>query len=105
MKKVLVWLPRILSILISLFFLSFILEGFSADFSLTDSLVHILFSLPIIAITILAWKYPKLGGAIFMLIGGTLTILIHKEWQSLIFVGVVPFVTGILFYLSTKKVK
>lgn len=100
MKKILVWLPRILSILISLFFLSFTLEGFGAGFSLVDSLMHFLLALPIIVISILAWKNPKLGGAIFMLIGGTLTILIHKEWLSLFFIGIVPFLTGLLFYIS-----
>ncbi len=100
MNKALNWTPRILSILLSLFFLSFTLEGFSEGFSLIDSLMHFLLALSIIAITILSWKKPKLGGVFFMLIGVALTILIHKEWQSLVFVGIVPFITGILFYIS-----
>lgn len=103
MKKVFLWLARILSILISLFFLSFTLEGFGAGFSLTDSLMHLLLALPIVAITVYSWKNPKIGGAIFLLIGISLIILIHKEWQSLIIVGGIPLIIGLLYYFSDTK--
>ena len=98
-KKVLFLTPRVLSGLITLFFLAFTLEGLD---NLADGLMHLLFALPFVLITIWAWKKPRDGGIIFMLIGGLLLVFIHEEWASVI-TWTVIFATGLLFYLSNKK--
>jgi len=81
MKKFIYYLPRILTILIVAFLAMFILEGFSPGFSWQDSLMHLLMALIALGATILAWKRPKIGGWIFVLLGLKYLLLIfRKQW-------------------------
>jgi hypothetical protein len=97
--KLLYWLPRVLAILIVGFFALFILEGFSPEFSWQDSLSHGLTALIALGVTILAWKRPKIGGWIFVAFGVYYCFAISSpaEWVSILVVGGVPILTGLLF--------
>jgi len=102
-KKIMFWAPRILSLLIALFFLSFSLEGFSSEFSWQEGFIHLILGLLIVGLTVLAWKYPKSGGLILFLFGGSFLLLARDGSLSYWLIGLVPVVTGILFYLSESK--
>lgn len=98
MKKIIYYLPRILSILIVAFLAMFILEGFSPGFSWQDSLMHLLMTFSALGATILAWKRLKFGGWIFVLLGLTYLLLsFRQQWWDGIIIGGVPLLTGILF--------
>ncbi|MDD3386758.1 MAG: hypothetical protein PHU17_00785 [Candidatus Pacebacteria bacterium] len=94
-------ISKILSIIIVFLFAIFILEGFGDNFNLMDSLSHLLLTLVILGITILAWKKPSIGGWIFILLG--LSYLINNfntHYLSLLLFAGIPCLTGILFLIK-----
>jgi hypothetical protein len=104
MNKILFYLPRILSILIVGFVAIFILEGLSPEFSWIDSLMHLLLTLVVLGITIVSWKWPKIGGWIFILLG--LRYLLDNydsELSNALIIGGIPLITGILFLIQGYK--
>jgi thiol:disulfide interchange protein len=106
MKKAIYYLPRILSILIVCFFAIFILEGFGPDFGWQDSLMHGLLALVVLVVTITSWKWPKIGGWIFIVLGIRYLLGAFSSgwWWSLI-IGGIPLITGILFLIQGFKDK
>ncbi len=106
MKKVIFYLPRILSILIVAFFAMFILEGFGPDFGWQDSVAHLAITLIILIITIIAWRWPKIGGWIFIFLGlRFFPSIFSSNWPTGLFVGGVPLIIGILFLIEGFKKK
>jgi hypothetical protein len=95
MKKILFYLPRIFSIMLVAFFALFILEGFDPNFGWQSGLMHFFLAFVILAVTILAWKKPKLGGWLFIILG-------LYFWNSLP-IATTHIVTGILFIYTTKN--
>lgn len=94
-------ISKILSIIIVCFFAVFILEGFGPDFNFMDSLSHLVLTLAIIGITVLAWKKPHIGGWIFILLGGLYLIgNFNSHYSSLIIFAGLPILTGILFLVK-----
>ncbi|MBE3128229.1 MAG: hypothetical protein IMZ60_00930 [Actinobacteria bacterium] len=103
MNKFIYYFPRILTILIVAFMAMFILEGFSPGFGWQDSLMHLLVTLIALGATILAWKRPKIGGWIFVLLGlGLMYLLLffRQQWWNGIIVGGILLLTGILFLIE-----
>jgi len=102
-NKIIYWTPRILSVLLALFFLSFSLEAFTPEFSWQEGSIHLLLGLLIVGITILAWKKPKAGAIILVFFGGSFLLLVRESSSSFWLIGLTPLITGILFYLSDAK--
>jgi predicted tellurium resistance membrane protein TerC len=98
------WLPRFVAVLIVAFFALFILEGFSPEFSWVDSLMHSLLALVALTMTVVAWKWPKVGGWFFVLLGARFLVpsLIGREVSGLV-IGGVPVAAGILFLIEGFK--
>lgn len=106
MKKFIYYLPRALSILIVAFFALFILEGFGPDFSWQDSVAHLVLTLGVLAVTIIAWTSPKIGGWFFLIFGIVyLTDVFESQMLTALLVGGVPLLTGILFLIEGFKKK
>ncbi len=118
--KVFHWLPRILCIVAILFISMFALDSFEPGFTIWQQLarffIHLIPSYVLIAILIIAWKWEKAGGIIFIIIGLALSPVIfrknyhmnHSVWISLeiILMITVPFVlVGILFLVSNSLKK
>lgn len=98
MKTFIYYLPRTLSMLIVLFFAMFILEGFSPDFGWQDSLAHLILTLVFLAVTIVAWKWPGIGGWIFAAAGiFYLYDNFNLQRPDILIIGGIPLITGILF--------
>ncbi|MDD5639566.1 MAG: hypothetical protein PHR47_02045 [Candidatus Pacebacteria bacterium] len=103
MKKIIYYLSRTLAVLIVGFFALFILEGFSPDFGWQDGLMHALLTVVILGITIVAWKWPKIGGWFFVALGTYYLVFSFREWQSGLIIGIIPLFTGILFLVEGFK--
>jgi len=98
MKKLLFYLPRILSLIIVIFFAVFILEGIGPDFTWRDSLMHFLLTLVVLAVTLISWKRSKIGGWLFILLGLFWLITLHALTNSIgMIIGGVHLITGLLF--------
>jgi hypothetical protein len=105
MKNIFYYLPRILSILITLFFGVFILEGFSPGFGLQDALSHLLQTFVVLGITIVAWKWQKIGGCLFVLLGVFFSMFFHPFWWNGLAFGGFFLLIGVLFLLPQSSRK
>lgn len=106
MKKALLYLARFLSILICFFLAIFILEAFNPNFGWQSGLAHLIPTLFMSIITIIAWKNPKLGG--WLLIGSGILILLLSlfgQWRSGVYLVGVSFFIGSLNLLGSTKTK
>jgi hypothetical protein len=104
MKNIIYYIPRVLSILVVGFLSLFIAEGFGPDFGWQDSVMHLILALIFLGFTIVAWKWPRIGGWIFVLLGlAYLAMIFRAQWWGGIFIGSVPLVIGILFLIEGWK--
>lgn len=103
MGKLLYYLPRILAILIVVFVSLFILEGFGPDFGWQDSLAHALLALIVLSATIVAWKWPKIGGWVFVVFGVAYFWMILGQWRDGLLLACIPLVIGVLFLAEGFK--
>jgi cytochrome bd-type quinol oxidase subunit 1 len=118
--KVYFWLPRIVAILAILFISLFALDSFNTELTpgkqLLGFAMHLIPSIILLIILIVAWKWEIIGGIIFILIGVGLSpyvfsknfLMNNSVWMSVIvIIGItIPFiVVGILFIISYFKRK
>lgn len=105
MPKILVYLARILSVSIVVFFAFFLtpttLPAFGDQFSLILALI-------VLAITISAWYIPALGGLLFILFGIRYFIMIARPGDlapALLLLSVFLFTGGLFMWegFRTKK--
>lgn len=119
-KKILFLAPRILCIMAIIFVSLFALDSFNSEKTLfkqiQEFLIHLIPSVVLLGILILAWKKELIGGILFILIGLVFSPWLfirnyqinHSVWTSLevVLLISVPFiVVGLLFILSFKKKK
>ena len=104
----LLWLPRGIAIIYILFLSLFALDVFSEGYGFLELLValfmHLLPSLVLVAILILAWKRPKWGGIAFLVLGLIFTVFFNT-YESLVgflIISLPLFITGGLFVWSGK---
>jgi hypothetical protein len=115
--KIFKWLPRIFCILAILFISMFALDSFSPEHTIWQQLgtffIHLIPTYVLIALFIVAWKWEKIGGIIFIVIGLALSPFVfmlnynrtQSVWISLYIIAIItlPFVVvGILFIISNN---
>ena len=96
MKKIAFYLPRILVLILAAFFGIFIIEDLGSGFFLWDTAMHSTATIIILAATIVAWKWPKIGGWIFVAMGIFFCFFFHPFLWGLN-LGLVPLAIGMLF--------
>lgn len=119
--KILFWIPRILCILGILFISLFALDAFEGDATLKNKFIgftiHLIPSFVLIAILLIAWKWEKIGGLIFIILGVFFSFYLFKFnysmnqsiWISLAVIASICFpfiISGVLFvihYLKSSK--
>ena len=99
MKTILLWLPRILAILFILFISLFALDIFEMGLSGWDVVVglfmHLIPSFVCVAVLLIAWRWPLLGGCLFVLAGACFAFLTREAgW-----IAAPLFLVGIFFLL------
>ncbi|MHC1716284.1 MAG: hypothetical protein AB9915_00080 [Candidatus Dojkabacteria bacterium] len=100
MKNLLYWSPRILSILLILFLSSFALDTLVDSRWYISLPIHLIPSFLLIGLTAFAWKYPKVGGALFALFG--FFVLILTSFEAYI-ISIPALVIGLLFFFGRRK--
>jgi hypothetical protein len=116
-KKILYWLPRILSILFILFLMMFSLDVFEPGLTVWQIAVglfmHNIPALILLIVLIISWKREIIGGIVFILAGIAYIFLTSFRsglpWYtalswSLIIAGP-AFLIGILFLVNWYKIK
>jgi hypothetical protein len=118
--KVLHWLPRVICILAILFVSMFALDAFSPNLTIWQQIgafiIHLIPSFILLIVLLIAWKWERVGGILFIIIGLGLSPFVffhnyrmnHSIWMSLVIISVItlPFViVGILFLISHYRKK
>ncbi|MFC1960524.1 hypothetical protein ACFLYO_07430 [Chloroflexota bacterium] len=100
------WLPRILAIVFSGFLAIFALDVFSEGYSFGETLValfmHLIPSLMVLVVLGIAWKWPLVGGVLFLALG-IFSVFFFNTYQDLItflLISLPVFVVGLLFLLD-----
>jgi hypothetical protein len=108
MKKTLFWLPRILTIIFILFISMFALDVFSEytfPLVLGALFMHLIPSLILVGLLIVAWKWEKLGGILFILlaIGFFIFFKGYEDIISALITTLPALIVGILFLINSYK--
>jgi hypothetical protein len=112
-RKIIHWLPRILSIAFVLFLSLFALDVFGeyTGWELVLALfMHLLPSLVLLAVAIISWKYNLLGAIVFLgfAVFYVWAVGFDRPWSWYAFISGPAAVVGILFlisWLQNKKIK
>ncbi len=104
------WLPRVLAILfiifVSLFSFDVFQEGYGFWQAILGFLIHLIPSYILTAALLIAWRWEKIGGLIFLVLGFWYLLMTHgkpTQMLSMLIIGGPPFLIGILFLFSKKK--
>jgi len=103
--------PRILAILYIAFISLFALDVFESGYGWLRTMValfmHLIPSFILIASLVLAWKKPKIGGAIFVALGIVFTFFFrtYRELGVFLMISFPLLVVGGLFIIDGKNVQ
>ena len=109
-NQIVYWTPRVLAILFILFVSMFALDVFSEGYGLFKLigalLIHLIPTFLLIPTLIISWKWGKIGGIIFVLLGILFIPMVKMREFSvyLVFAGI-PFLIGILFIIDSSLKK
>jgi len=99
-------LPRILAILyiafISIFALDVFEEGYGFWGTMLALFMHLIPSFLLIACLVFAWKRPKIGGAVFMVMGVVFTLFFrtYQMLGSFLMISLPLLIIGTLFIIA-----
>jgi len=106
-RRVLVWSPRILGILVAVFFMIFSLDVFGEGKSLGPAilafLIHNIPSFALLAVVALSWRRPWIGGSVFVALGVFYAVITTRHPDWILAISGPLFVVGMLFFLSWRR--
>ncbi|KQC15025.1 MAG: hypothetical protein APR63_04480 [Desulfuromonas sp. SDB] len=100
------WIPRILAILYICFISLFALDAFSGEESFLEQIagfiIHLIPSLVLILVLLIAWKKERMGGLLFILLSLAFTLFFntYRNWVAFLFISVPVLAVGVLFTVS-----
>jgi hypothetical protein len=110
MKKFLRLAPRILVIIYICFISMFAFDVF-AEYAFPEVLValfmHLIPSFALLALLAVAWKRPRLGGALFLILAIFFTIFfkLYEDFIVFLIIGLPVYTISILFLLNSNDQK
>lgn len=105
-RKILFWTPRVLGVLIALFISIFALDVFMEGYGFWETiaalLMHLIPTAIVLVILGIAWRWEKIGGILFILLG---VLYITLFWDpdrlpAYLMISGPLFLVGILFLLD-----
>ncbi|MFA5030972.1 MAG: hypothetical protein WC495_05285 [Patescibacteria group bacterium] len=103
MKKFLYWAPRILSILLVVFISLFSLDIFDGSYIgweiVLGFVIHLLPVFVAIMFIIIAWKWEKIGGSLFILLGIAFVFIGGYELIAILLFTIPCIIVGGMFLL------
>lgn len=105
MSKTLYWVPRIFGILLIIFVSLFALDVFGADFSWVALLIHLIPTLILVAILLISWKWPKVGGVLWILIGLYYVFMTkaQEHYVTYLVITLPAVINGVLFLMQKQS--
>lgn len=101
-KKIIYWAARVLAILFIIFVSIFALDVFGEPNWPLALLMHLIPSIVLVILTIIAWKYEQIGGWLFIAAGFASLFFFHFE-SLIVFTPSV--IIGVLFIMHKWQLK
>lgn len=110
MKKAIHWAPRILSLAFVAFLSIFALDVFTGPFEwmmIVGFLVHLLPSFALLALVLLAWRYPLVGAIAFIgfALGYVLLAGLDRPWSWYAFISGPALIVGVLYLTDWLRLR
>lgn len=108
-NKILCWIPRVLAILFVVFISLFALDAFGEDGTIGEMmigfLIHLIPSLILLGLLIVAWKCKTIGGWLFIIAGIIFTAFFETYGDVITFLIISGplFLIGALFLFSAMR--
>lgn len=103
----LIWTPRVLGLAVAAFLGLFALDAFRPGQPLSEGIlgfaIHLLPALLVIGTVALAWRWPWLGGALFVLLAVAYAVSVPGRPDWILVIGGPLLLIGLLFLLSWKR--
>ncbi len=109
MKHFLFWLPRILAVFYIGIFIAFALAVFDVVSSVpflyrfVAFLIHLIPSILLFIFLVIAWRFEKAGGILFLLFGVGLAIVFQNLLLTNLSFLILPLIIGVLFLFHNSK--
>jgi hypothetical protein len=110
MRRIIHWTPRVLAVVFALFLALFALDVFGEFESLSETLLaltmHLIPTLVLLIAAIVAWRWPLVGGVLFVALG-LFSISYFNTYRTLITfltISTPPIVAGLLFLWDGMQV-
>lgn len=108
MSRIIVWLPRILSLLFIAFLSLFALDVFNEYQGLAviiPLLIHLIPSVAMLVLTIVAWKYDLVGATAFLLaaISYVSIVGLGRPWSWYAAISGPALVVAVLYFFSWRQ--
>lgn len=105
MRKIFLWLPRILGVLFAVFIGMFAMDVFNQGYLGFDLvlafLIHLIPAIIIIAFTLVGWRWPLSGTALFTVIGTVYIYYISGQpWLVYALISGPLYLVAVLFTIS-----
>jgi len=98
------WIPRILCILFAIGISLFALDAFENDEgfwkTLLALLIHLIPTFIVITVLVLSWRWPWVGGVIYVLLGISYLIWSSRSGRGSSIISIPLFSIGILFIIN-----
>jgi hypothetical protein len=109
-KTIWFWLPRISGLLFSVFLGLFALDVFDIQAPLQQLLIgfaiHLIPALVILFATLIAWRWERLGGLLFLVIAITAYFFFfHGDWPYGAIFSAILALIGLLFLWSARRAR
>jgi hypothetical protein len=103
-KALVLWIPRVLGILVSVFLGAFALDAFSAGKpfvnALADFVIHLLPSLVLLAVVAAAWHQPWVGAVAFIALAIAYVGIARNHVEWIVVISGPLLVVGVLYLAS-----
>ncbi len=105
-KSKFIWPPRVLAILYILFISIFALDIFVEEAPFGEKfvgfIIHLIPSFVLLILLLISWKYPLIGGSLFIIISVVITLYLrlYEIIFGLLILSIPIFLIGVLFILS-----
>ena len=106
LRKIIYWAPRVLVVLYALFISLFALDVFSEGYSITETIValfmHMLPTLVVVFVLVIAWRWELIWGLMFILLAGAFLVFFggRNDIEGYLIVAGPLFLVGVLFLIN-----
>jgi len=103
-KALLLWIPRVLAALVSVFLGAFALDAFSAGKSFADALadfvIHLIPSVVLLGVVLGSWHRPLIGGLTFVALAIVYVGIARNRVDWIVVISGPLLVVGVLYLAS-----